>query len=194
VGCEEYDSRSSGFTMKATLEVINRMQAEGIIGQYAIGGAVGATFYLEPSATLGIDVFVSLKNPQASPLLTLTPIYDYLTSRGYKTEKEYLVIEGWPVQFLPPGDALDEEALQQAVETEVEGVRTWVITAEHLVAMALNTARAKDFARILQFVEAGVLDADKLDPILKRHGLLERWEQFGVKFLRGPDASGRGNP
>jgi hypothetical protein len=180
--------------MKATLEIINRMQAEGRIGKYAIGGAVGATFYLEPSATLDIDIFVSLKNPQGSPLLALTPIYDYLTSRGYRTEKEYLVIEGWPVQFLPPGEALDEEALQWAVETEVEGVRTWVITAEHLVAMALKTARAKDFARILQFVEAGVLDADKLDSILKRHGLLEKWEQFGVKFLRGPDPSGRGNP
>jgi len=75
--------------------------------------------------------------------------------------------------------------LQQAVETEVEGVSTWVITAEHLVAVALKTARAKDFARILQFVEAGVLDADRLDPIVKRHGLLEKWEQFGVKFLRG---------
>ena len=180
--------------MKATLEVINQMQRDEVIGKYAIGGAVGATFYLEPLATLDLDIFVALRSPRGSALLTLAPIYDYLTSRGYKTEKEYLIIEGWPVQFLPPGDALEEEALQQAVETEVEGVRTWVITAEHLVAMALKTARAKDFARILQFVEAGVLDAEKLDPILKRHGLLEKWEQFGVKFLLGPDASGRGNP
>ncbi len=171
--------------MKTTLEIINRMQAEGIICKYAIGGAVGATFYLEPSATFDIDIFVSLKNPQGSPLLTLTPIYDYLTSRGCQTDKEYLMIEGWPVQFLPPGDALDEEALQQAVETEVEHVRTWVISAEHLVAIALRTGRAKDFARILQFVEAGVLDPNQLDAILKRHGLLEKWEQFGVKFLRG---------
>jgi hypothetical protein len=179
--------------MKATLEVINRMQADGVIGNYAIGGAVGAIFYLEPLATLDIDIFVSLKKPQGSPLVTLTPIYDYFTSRGYKTEREYLVIEGWLVQFLPPSDALDEEALRQAVETEVEGIRTWVITAEHLVAIALRTARAKDFARVLQFVEAGVLDANKLDSILKRHGLLEKWEQFGVKFLRGPDPSGRDN-
>jgi len=171
--------------MKATLEVINQMQADGVISKYAIGGAVGATFYLEPLATLDIDVFVSLKNPPASPLLMLTPIYDYLTLRGYKTEKEYLVIEGWPVQFLSPSDALDEEALQQAVGTEVEGVRTWVITSEHLVAIALRTARAKDFARILQFVESGALDSSQLDPILQRHGLLEKWEQFGVKFLRG---------
>src|SRR5208282_6449596 len=147
--------------MKATLEVINRMQAEGIIGKYAIGGAVGATFYLEPLATLYIDIFVSLKIPQGSSLVTLAPIYDYLTSRGYKAEKGYLVIDEWPVQFLPPSDALEEEALQQAVETELEGVRTWVISAEHLLAIALKTGRAKDFARILQFVEAGVVDANK---------------------------------
>jgi hypothetical protein len=41
--------------MKATLEVINRMRTDGVIGKYAIGGAVGATFYLEPSATRDID-------------------------------------------------------------------------------------------------------------------------------------------
>ena len=28
--------------MKRTLELINQMQADGVIGQYAIGGAVGA--------------------------------------------------------------------------------------------------------------------------------------------------------
>ena len=38
--------------MKATMEVINRMRTDGVIGKYAIDGAVGATFYLEPSATL----------------------------------------------------------------------------------------------------------------------------------------------
>ncbi len=171
--------------MKGTLEVVNQMQAEGVIGQYAIGGAVGATFYLEPSATLDIDIFVALKNPQGSSLVTLVPIYDYLRSRGYKAEKEYVIIEGWPVQFLPPAGALDKEALEQAVETEVQGVHTRVMTAEHLVAMSLRTARAKDFARILQFVESGVLNANRLDSILKRHGLLENWERFGVKFLRG---------
>ncbi len=28
--------------MKATLQVVNQMQAEGVISSYAIGGAVGA--------------------------------------------------------------------------------------------------------------------------------------------------------
>ena len=170
--------------MKATLDVISQMQREGVIGRYAIGGAVGATLYLEPIATLDIDIFISLASPPAAPLLTLSPIYDYLTSRGHKIDREYLVIEGWPVQFLPPADALEEEALQGAVEVEIEGTRTWVITAEHLAAIALKTGRAKDFARLLQFVEAGVLDVNKLDTILERHGLTEKWRQFGVKFLR----------
>ncbi len=176
--------------MKTTLEVINGMQAEGVIGKYAIGGAVGATFYLEPSATLDIDIFVSLNSPEGSPLVTLAPIYDYLTSRGYRADKEYLVIDEWPVQFLPAADALDEEGLEQAVETELEGVRTWVVGAEHLVAISLRTGRAKDFARILQFVEAGVLESHKLDSILMRHGLMEKWEQFGIKFLGSPDPLG----
>jgi len=170
--------------MKATLEIINRMQADGVIGQYAIGGAVGATFYLEPVATLDVDIFVSLPTTSSGTLLTLAPIYDYLSRRGYRTEGEYVVIEDWPVQFLPPTNALEEEAVAQAVATEVEGVPTRVISAEHLVAMALQTGRAKDFSRILQFVESGVLDADKLDAILNRHGLLDKWEQFANKFLK----------
>ena len=93
------------------------------------------------------------------------------------------MIEGWPVQFLPPADALEEEALQEAVEVELEGTRTWVITAEHLAAIALKTGRAKDFARLLQCAEAGVLAAGKLNAILERHGLTEKWRQFEFKFL-----------
>jgi hypothetical protein len=169
--------------MKATLAVINEMQAAGVIGKYAIGGAVGATFYLEPAATLDIDIFVSFHN--VGLLLTVSPIYDYLIARGFKTEKEYVMIEGWPVQFLPPANALIEEALAQAVETELDGVRTWVMTAEHLTAIALQTGRAKDFNRILQFIESGTLAPDKLDSILSRHGLAAKWEQFGNRFLKG---------
>ncbi|HET9179708.1 MAG TPA: hypothetical protein VFQ24_15235 [Terriglobia bacterium] len=171
--------------MKETLEVINQMQVERVIGQYAIGGAVGATFYLEPSATLDIDIFVALENPQGSPLVTLGQVYDHLRSRGYRAEREHVLIEGWPVQFLPASSALEHEGIEQAVETDVEGARTRVMTAEHLVAVALRTGRAKDLARILQFVESGALDAAKLDAVLKRHGLIEKWEQFERKFLRG---------
>ncbi|MFZ2643438.1 MAG: hypothetical protein WA117_20775 [Verrucomicrobiia bacterium] len=168
------------------LKVINQMQADGVIEKYAIGGAVGATFYLEPSATLDIDIFLTLQNAPGSRLITLAPIHEYLTapSRGYKMEKEYVVIEGWPVQFLPPSDALGEEALTQAVETKVDGIRTRVMTAEHLVALALKLGRAKDFARILQFIENGAIKPGKLARVLSRHKLLAKWQEFERKFGR----------
>lgn len=60
---------------------------------------------------------MSFPKKPGSALLSVPPIYDYPTARGYKTEKKYVIIEGWPVQFLPPGDAVGEEALAQAVET-----------------------------------------------------------------------------
>lgn len=46
--------------MKESLELINRMQLDGVIDRYAVGEAVGATLYLEPAATLDIDIFVRL--------------------------------------------------------------------------------------------------------------------------------------
>jgi hypothetical protein len=145
---------------------------------------VGATFYLEPFATIDIDVFVSFKKDDTNVLLNLSPIYDYLTSRGCKTENEYIVIAGWPVQFLPTGNPLEDEALEQAMETQLDGVRTWVMTAEHLVAIAVKLGRAKDYSRILQFIEGGVLDSNNLNAILARHQLLETWEAFGDRFLK----------
>ena len=168
--------------MKTTLEVVNQMKADGVIGNFAIAGAVGATFYLEPVATLDIDLFVSFQESPGSRLVSISPIYEYLAARGFKAEREYVVIGGWPVQFLPAGDALAEEALAQAIETDLEGVQTRVMTAEHLTAIALQTGRAKDTARVLQFVQSGVLDPVKLDAILKRHGLIAKWEKFVDRF------------
>jgi hypothetical protein len=135
--------------LKRTLAIINEMQSAGVIGRYAIGGAVGATFYLEPIRTVDVDVFISFR-PEAGRLIaTPQPIYDYLINRGYKTEGEYIVIEDWPVQFLPTTGPLVEEAIVEAREADVEGERTFVFSSEHLMAIALQTGRAKDKARIL---------------------------------------------
>ena len=89
------------------------------------------------------------------------------------------------MQFLPLRNALHEEAMNQAIATSVEGVPTRVISAEHLVAIALETGRAKDHARILQFLEQGAVDREKLKDILERHGLSKRWNQFEHRFLKG---------
>lgn len=169
--------------IKETIATINRMQADGVIDRYAIGGAVGATFYLEPVATLDVVVFIAFRPEAGRLLISPQPIFDYLKTRGGVMQGEYIVLAGWPVQFLPPGTPLVEEALRESVEREVEGTPARVFTAEHLAAIALETGRAKDKARLLQFVEAGALDSARFQSMLTRHGLVDRWGQFERQFL-----------
>ena len=169
--------------IQQVIKTINQMQADGVIERYAIGGAVGATFYLEPVATLDVDVFITLKAEAGRLLISPQPIFDYLETRGGTMEGEYIVIAGWPVQFLPPNSPLVEEALAQGVEKDVAGTPARVFTAEHLAAIALQTGRAKDKARLLQFIEAGALDALRFQELVSRHGLVAAWQRFQQQFL-----------
>jgi hypothetical protein len=164
--------------IKETIVTINQMQADGVIGQYAIGGAVAANFYpVEPVDTQDLDAFVTLEPPAGQTILSLTPIYDYLEARGcQKDGKGDVVIFGWPVQFLPVGgDPLLKEALEQSVEKDLDGVPVRVFTAEHLAAIAFKVGRPKDKRRLDQFREAKALKEPTFSEILGRHGLLDRW-------------------
>jgi hypothetical protein len=170
--------------IKDTLELINRMQADGVIGNYAIAGAVAATFYIEPSATLDIDILVDVdlaRTPESS-LISLAPIYEYLRNLGAKIEGEHITVGDWPVQFLPAADDLDREALSAANTTDVDGVPTRVLRAEHVVAIALRTGRPKDHARIIQFIENRKLDPETLDAVLSRYKLSSKWAEFKRRF------------
>lgn len=165
--------------MKKTLQILNQLIEEGVISDYAIGGAMGATFYLEPVMTMDLDIFiVSLDK---FDLLPLQPIYSALRAKGYlpdEHEKECINIEGTPVQFLPAYNELLEEACNSAQITDYEGTKTKVISAEHLVAISLQTGRAKDRLRVLAFREAEILNENKMDDILLRYGLKEKWHQW----------------
>jgi hypothetical protein len=170
--------------LQEVFATINKMKADGVIDRYAIGEAVGATFYLEPVSTLDVDVFVAFRPEPGDLVVRPAPIFEYLTKRGATVEGEYLVIAGWPVQFLPPTGPLVEEALADARQDVLEGEPLCVFTAEHLAAIALETGRAKDKARLLQFVEEGALDPDRFEAILTRHGLMDRWKLFEQQFPR----------
>jgi hypothetical protein len=170
-------------SIRDVIIAINQMEADGVIERYAIGGAVGATFYLEPVATLDVDVFVAFRSEPGHLLVTPKPIFDYLASRGWAMKGEYVIIAEWPVQFLPPTGPLAEEALAEAAEVDVDGVPARVFTPEHLAAIALQTGRAKDKARLLQFIEEGALDAARFQDIVRRHDLVDAWPKFERQFL-----------
>jgi len=161
--------------VKRTLEVLNELEREGVFTRYAIGGAMAATFYTEPVLTFDLDVFVLLQS-SGTGLVSLAPIYDALRTRGYKEEQECILIEGVPVQFLPAYNALIEEALAQAREIDYEGVPARVVRAEHLIAICLQTGRAKDRARVAMLREQAHLDHELLADILNRHQLEDKWK------------------
>lgn len=66
--------------MERTLQILNELERDGVMGRYAIGGAMGATFYVEPLLTFDLDVFVVLPESGAG-LLTLEPLYAALRQR-----------------------------------------------------------------------------------------------------------------
>jgi hypothetical protein len=177
-------------SMAETIQVLNRMVQDRIIQRYAIGGAVAALNYVEARFTRDIDILITFEDVRPSRLVTLGPIVGYLGELGYtQWEDEGLLIEGWPVQFLPTADALDVEALDRAVEVEEDfgsgmPVNTRVIAPEHVVAIAIRTGRPKDLIRIDDFVEQEAVDLTRLQDVLQRHGLLDKWAEFCRKTGR----------
>jgi hypothetical protein len=164
--------------MKQAIAVLNDMVSVGVIQKYAIGGAMGATFYTEPFTTFDLDIFVMFGESDGL-LVSLSPIYAYLRERGYtETTGECVMIEGTPVQFLPTSPGLLDEAMQHAVQIDYDGVPTWVLGAEYLLAIAVSTGRAKDRMRVPLFLESGKIDLACLTDILERHALFERWETW----------------
>ncbi len=161
---------------REVIEVLNDMQAKGVIQDYAVGGAVGAAVYIEPFHTKDFDVFVAIE--RKGPLIDLSAIYAFLAQRGFNAKQQWVVIGGWDVEFLPPYSPLTEEALQQAKVIPWEDLRVRVMQPEHLVAICLAASRPQDHDRIVKFIEQGAFDTKALKPILERHGLLEKWERF----------------
>jgi hypothetical protein len=159
------------------------MVKDGVIEQYAIGGAVAAIFYVEPINTNDLDIFFQVENPKDN-LAILAPLYKYLSASGYRARGETIDIEGWPVQFLPVFNPLIEEAVEEAKEIRFKRTRTRVMQAEHLVAIMLQTGRLKDYARIAQFIEHEAIDHERLADILMRHGLMKEWKTFEQDYLR----------
>ena len=101
-----------------------------------------------------------------------------MRDRGYSDEAECVNIEGIPVQFLPAHNDLLVEALTEARDVLYEQTPTWVLRAEHLLAIALQTGRDKDRERVRLLREQANLDTDYLANLLRRHGLEGKWKPW----------------
>ena len=165
--------------MKKTLEVLNQLVAEKVIKDYAIGGAMGAMWYMEAITTMDLDVFVIFSDD--SSLVPLAPIYARLKELGYDVDanqRECINVEGTPVQFLPVYDQLLEDAMAKARGFDYEGVPTKVLTAEHLAAICVKTGRAKDKLRVSMFLQSEKFDRAAFNQILEKYSLREAFAKW----------------
>ena len=165
--------------MKTALRVLNDLVSENVIKDYAIGGAMGAMFYMEAITTIDLDVFV-LFNDDLN-LLPLQPIYDALKAKGYSPdehERECVNVAGTPVQFLPAYSPLLAEALSCAKPFDYEGIPAKVLQAEYLAAICVQTGRMKDRLRVQMFLSSEGFDRTKFEAILDKFGMTKEKAQW----------------
>jgi hypothetical protein len=152
---------------------INGLKNEGVIREYAVGGATAVLFYAEPARTYDVDVFVSLPPSASQTLLSISGLYDWARQRGFDIDAEHILIHGVPVQFLPAYNPLAEDAISSARIFEYEGVPVRVIGPEHLIALALQAGGKRRRERAWQVLESHDVDRQKLKALLAAHDIRE---------------------
>ncbi len=179
--------------MRRAIEIVAGLAERGVIKSYAITGAVAALAYVDPILTQDLDILVAVDDfeERKSGLVLLAPIASALAAMGY-TERSGagLLVEGWPVEFLPVASELDAEALREAAEVEFKAAtppfKARVLRPVHIVAKAIEVGRLKDLARVEAFLDQQGVDLVALKQVIERFGLADAWRSFCVKSGR-PD-------
>jgi hypothetical protein len=157
------------------LLLLSRLKADGVVHDYAIGGAVAVSLWTEPVATQDLDVIVTLA-ADAHPLDPLRPLWDWFNQRGQTAEGEHVLIAGVPVQFLMAWSPLVREAVATAAETrydpaDPQSPTIRLIRPTYLVAMwqtdqGADTPRRRERAARLR--EAALVDDALLTELVSK--------------------------
>lgn len=156
------------------------MYQEGVLNDYAVGGAIATIYYTEAFATKDIDIFFI--PPQKDEIIILTPFYDFLLKKGYKTYKEYIMIGDIPIQFIPAATELEKEAVQKAISVRYKNIGIKVLRPEYLVAIFLKVFRPKDREKIIKLLEQAKINKTLLEAILERHNLDRKFDDFKKRY------------
>src|ERR1700758_1813966 len=132
------------------LRAANELVSAAVIKDYALGGALAAIYYTEPITTYDADIMFVASDKTLSA--GVPAIYSHLQSKGWRVEREHLLVKDFPVQFLA-ASGLTEEAVRKANRIEYEGVPAKIFRPEHIIAIAASVGRHKDLVRIEQLLE-----------------------------------------
>lgn len=166
--------------MKKTIQILNKLCNECIIKEYAIAGGMAQFYYIEPSVTYDLDLIVNIDISE-NDLSPLKDLYKWADENDYKTEGEHILLGGIPVQFLLPYNQLIKEALKNKVQIELFNEKTFILSAEYLMAILLQTWRATDKERLIKFLTEYEYNNEILIDILKRYELLDKFNDYKDK-------------
>src|SRR3954468_16970808 len=92
----------------------NELVSAGLIEDYALGGALAAIYYVEPFTTYDANIVFIAEDKTLSA--GIPGIYGYLQAKGWRVEREHLLIKDFPVQFLAASGLT--EAVRNAKQIE----------------------------------------------------------------------------
>jgi len=151
------------------------MVTSGVIEDYVIGGATALLYYSQPMFTEDIDIFISLKS-DSQLIINLEPVYRFLQDKyNAKQEKEYLIIDDIPLQFLVPYDTLSEEAFLNCNSVIWKDVSFKIFNLEYIMGIMIQLNKPKYRERLSILLRDNNYNADKLEQILKKHDLYDKW-------------------
>lgn len=168
------------YAVDRVFRAVKRMQQEGRLKDYAVGGAVATIYYTEPFATKDVDIF--FVPPEKDGIVLLTPFYDFLLKKGYKTYKEYIMIGDTPVQFIPTATELEKEAVENAISVKYKDVDVKILTPEYLIAIFLEVFRPKDRDKLIKLLDQANIDKNLLQDVLHRYDLDRKFGDFMGRY------------
>lgn len=163
---------SAAGSFRDVIRTVEAMRADGVISQYAVGGAVAFIVWDEPVATGDVDVIV-LVPQETNALDPLRPVLDWLAAHSVRLDGEHAIIAGVAVQFLPAWNSLVIEGVREAAAVPYEGASLRVLRPAYLVASWRMDPSADTFPRrerAARLLEAGLVTNDEIDTLIRRHG------------------------
>jgi predicted nucleotidyltransferase len=126
------------------IRILNRLKQRRVIRGYVVIGAVVATAYMEPILTEDLDIIV-LVDTDEEYIRTFRRVGESADAM----EGMHFVLGGVPVQMFPSTTKpLYRDALENARDTRIGGLRVKLASPEHLLVLYLEAFREKDHHRI----------------------------------------------
>lgn len=159
------------------LKVFDRLKKKKVFEDYAIGGAIAVSYYVEPRRTRDLDIFL-LTDDEGYKLT-----WEMLEKLGYEHKEDSIIVEDVPVDIVSAYQhPFYEEAIRNSKEIKINRIQVKIFTPEYLIATKLLVFRNKDKDDISDLLRYEKIDVTGLKDILS--GGFEGEEKLLLKRLR----------